>query len=73
MKEKNLYVISTKNYNNGFDFITERGELSDDLKEAKKFKDINNAITEEMELDEPDRFKVMKLTVKYWLSDLNDK
>lgn len=73
MKTKILYVIATKEYNNGFKFITERGELTDNIEEAEQFENINNAVAEEMELDDPKNFKIMELKVEYFLSDLTRK
>lgn len=73
MKTKILYVIATKEYNNGFKFITERGELTDNIEEAEQFENINNAVAEEMELDDPENFKIMELKVEYFLSDLTRK
>lgn len=73
MKTKILYVIATKEYNNGFKFITKRGELTDNIEEAEQFENINNAVAEETELDDPENFKIMELKVEYFLSDLTRK
>lgn len=73
MKTKILYVIATKEYNNGFKFITEQGELTDNIEEAEQFENINNAVAEKMELDDPENFKIMELKVECFLSDLTRK
>ena len=70
MKEKILYVIATKEYHNGFKFITKRGELTDNFEEAEQFESIDDAVSIEIALDD---FKIMELKVQYFLSDLKRK
>ena len=73
MKSKILYVIATKEYHNGFKFITKRGELTENFEEAEQFESIDGAVSIEMELDNPDDFKIMELKMQYFLSDLKRK
>ena len=73
MKEKILYVIATKEYHNGFKFITKRGELTDNFEEAEQFESIDDAVSIEIDLDDSDDFKIMELKVQYFLSDLKRK
>lgn len=69
-KEKVLYIYMNKN----FEFIDEEGNITDDIFEAAGYKDLDKAIKEREEFDEPNEWKIVKKRITMTLEEIvNEK
>ena len=68
-KEKVLYIYMNKN----FEFIDEEGNITDDIFEAAGYTDLDRAIKEREEFDEPNERKIVKKRITMTLEEIVDE
>lgn len=68
-KEKILYVYMNKN----FEFIDEQGNITDDIFETAGYADLDRAIKERKDFDEPHEWKIVKKKVTMTLEEIVDE
>lgn len=68
-KEKVLYIYMNKN----FEFIDEEGNITDDIFEAAGYTDLDRAIKEREDLDEPHEWKIVKKRITMTLEEIVDE
>ena len=68
-KEKVLYIFMNKN----FEFIDEEGNITDDIFEAAGYTDLDRAIKEREEFDEPHEWKIVKKRITMTLEEIVDE
>lgn len=68
-KEKILYVYMNKN----FEFVDEQGNITDDIFEAAGYTDLDRAIKERKDFDEPNEWKIVKKKVTMTLEEIVDE
>ena len=68
-KEKVLYIHMNKN----FEFIDEQGNITDDIFEAAGCTDLDRAIKEREEFDEPHEWKIVKKRITMTLEEIVDE
>ena len=68
-KEKVLYICMNKN----FEFIDEEGNITDDIFEAAGYTDLDRAIKEREEFDEPHEWKIVKKRITMTLEEIVDE
>ncbi len=64
-----LYCFMNKN----FEFTDERDNLTDDLKEAAGYKNLEDVIIARNEFDEPEEWKIVKKKITYTLEEIVDE
>ena len=68
-KEKVLYIYMNKN----FEFIDEEGNITDDIFEAAGYTDLDRAIKEREEVDEPNEWKIVRKRLTMTLEEIVDE
>ena len=68
-KENVLYIYMNKN----FEFINEEGNITDDIFEAAGYTDLDRAIKEREEFDEPNERKIVKKRITMTLEEIVDE
>lgn len=59
--------------NKNFEFIDEEGNITDDIFEAAGYTDLDRAIKEREDLDEPNEWKIVKKRITMTLEEIVDE
>ena len=59
--------------NKNFEFTDEEGNITDDLKEAAGYENLEDAIIGRNDFDEPQEWKIVKKKIVYTLEEIVDE